>query len=102
MKICSSLLVLGVVALTVAARAGLQVPAFTAYVEPDAGNAAISDGRGIVSWNNPAQNTLWFGGIKTPSKLDCTIALRLPAGAKTKCPITGKAPTDLQLPRLPE
>lgn len=70
------------------AQTELRVPAFTAYFEPDTGEAEISDQRGISGWNNSAQKILWFGEIKTPGELDCSVALRLPAGAETRLRLT--------------
>ncbi len=74
--------------LTAQAQNKLRVPAFTAYFEPATGEAEISDLRGISGWNNPAQKILWFGEIKTPGRLDCSVVLRLRAGAETKLRLT--------------
>jgi Domain of unknown function (DUF3472)/Domain of unknown function (DUF5077) len=70
------------------AEAGLQVPAFTAYLEPTDGRARISERHGITGWNDPTQKVLWFGEIKHPGRLDCAIAMRLPEGAETKLRLT--------------
>lgn len=71
------------------AQAGdLQVPAFTAYLEPLNGGARISDDTGVTGWNNPAQKVLWFGEFKKPGKLNCSIALQLSAGAETALRLT--------------
>ena len=82
------LMALTAVAITVSARAELRVPAFTAYFEPDTGEAEVSELRGIVGWKNPAQKVLWFGEIKTPGQLECSVALRLPAGTETRLRLT--------------
>src|ERR1700720_4031002 len=66
------------------ARAELQVPAFTAYLDPDPDGARVSARSGISDWTDPSLKVLWFGEIKTPGKLDCSLVLRLPAGAETK------------------
>jgi hypothetical protein len=60
------------------AQAQLRVPAFTAYLEPDPGGASLSN------WTDPSLKVLWFGEIKTPGKLDCSVLLRLPPGAQTR------------------
>ncbi len=70
------------------ARAELRVPAFTAYLAPDPSGASISEKAGVTGWHDPALKVQWFGEIKTPGKLDCTIALRLPAGAVSKLCLT--------------
>ena len=71
------------------AQAGdLNVPAFTAYLEPTDGGAWMSGSRGITGWDNPAQKVLWFGELTTPGKLDCAVALRLSPGSATKLRLT--------------
>jgi hypothetical protein len=82
------LIALTAIAITISARAELRVPAFTAYFEPATGEAEVSDLRGIVGWKNPAQKVLWFGEIKTPGQLECSVALRLPADMETKLRLT--------------
>lgn len=78
--------------LVLASLAGLQaelrVPGFTGYLDPDVDGGRISGRSGVVGWNNPKQHVLWFGEIKTPGKLDCSLALQLPAGAETKLRLT--------------
>jgi hypothetical protein len=76
----------GLVATVSAAE--LRVPAFTAYLEPDVRGARVSPRSGITGWNNPALKVLWFGQIKTPGKLDCSVALRLPTDATSKLRLT--------------
>src|SRR5277367_2338692 len=66
------------------AEAQLRVPAFTAYLEPDPDGARVSERSGISEWTDPSLKVLWFGDIKTPGKLDCSLELRLPAGAESK------------------
>jgi hypothetical protein len=70
------------------ARAELRVPAFTAYLEPDAMGARVSARSGIVGWKNPGQKVLWFGEIKQPGELECSVLERLPAGAATRLRLT--------------
>jgi Domain of unknown function (DUF3472)/Domain of unknown function (DUF5077) len=73
-------------------QAALDVPAFTAYLEPAEGGAEISH-RGVTGWDDPAQKILWFGDIKTAGKLACAVKLELAANAETKLRLTvaGKA-----------
>ena len=70
------------------AQAELRVPAFTAYLEPDPDGADVSSRSGISGWTDPSLKVLWFGDIKTPGRLDCSLELRLPAGAESKLRLT--------------
>ena len=74
--------------LSVSSAAELRVPAFTAYLEPDVRGARISRRSGITGWNNPELKVLWFGQIKTPGRLDCSVALRLPADITSRLRLT--------------
>jgi len=77
------------IGLVVAASATeLCVPAFTAYLDPDVHGARVSPRSGITGWNDPALKVLWFGEIKTPGKLDCSVALRLPTDATSRLRLT--------------
>ncbi len=65
------------------AQAQLRVPAFTAYLEPNPEGASVSRS-GVSDWTDPSLKVLWFGEIKAPGKLSCSLELRLPAGAESK------------------
>jgi bifunctional DNA-binding transcriptional regulator/antitoxin component of YhaV-PrlF toxin-antitoxin module len=75
------------IALAVSARAELRIPASTAYGEPWEGGAKINKD-GIAGWKDSAQKILWFGEIKAAGKLDASLVVRLPAGAKSKLRLT--------------
>src|SRR5262245_40483318 len=77
-----------IVALCAHAQAELRIPAFTAYLDPDADGARVSERSGITRWQNPELKVKWFGEIKTPGKLDATVALRLPDGGSSKLRLT--------------
>jgi len=64
------------------------VPAFTAYLDPNPSGASVSEKSSITKWSDPALKVLWFGEIKTPGKLDCSLALRLPVNASSKLRLT--------------
>ena len=66
------------------AHADLRIPAYTAYLDPDSGGAQVSPATGISSWSNPAEKVLWFGEIKSPGDLHCSVEVRLPAGEKSR------------------
>jgi hypothetical protein len=70
------------------ARAELRVPASTAYLEPDPDGARVSERSGISGWTDPANKVLWFGEFKNSGKLECSIALRLPAGKESRLRLT--------------
>ena len=68
--------------------AELRVPAFTAYLDPDANGAAVSAKTGVTRWSNPALQVLWFGEFKTGGKVECAVALRLKTDAVSKLRLT--------------
>ncbi|MEA3211623.1 MAG: hypothetical protein QOE70_4680 [Chthoniobacter sp.] len=70
------------------AHAELRVPAFTAYLDPNPNGASVSEKSGLTGWRDPALKVSWFGEIKTPGKLDCSLTLRLPAAAVSKLRLT--------------
>jgi hypothetical protein len=83
------------------AQAELRVPAFTAYLDPTDGRARVSERNGITGLNDPKQKVLWFGQIKNPGRLDCAIAMRLPAG-ETKLRLTvGEKSRDIKVTAVP-
>jgi len=71
-----------------ASAAELRIPAFTAYLDPDVLGARVSPRSGITDWNDPELKVLWFGEIKIPGRLDCSVALRLPRDAMSKLQLT--------------
>ncbi|MEI7728884.1 MAG: DUF3472 domain-containing protein [Verrucomicrobiota bacterium] len=70
------------------ARAELQVPAFTAYLDPIADGARVSAKAGISGWTNPALSVLWYGELKSTGELQCALSLRLAAGKLSKLRLT--------------
>lgn len=54
----------------------LRVPAFTAYLEPEAKDATVSVREGVRGWGK--SQVLWFGQFKTPGVLTSSVAIRLP------------------------
>jgi hypothetical protein len=76
----------GVVSMASAAQ--LRIPAFTAYLDPDVRGARVSTRSGITGWNDPELKVLWFGEIKIPGRLDCSVALRLPTDATSELRLT--------------
>jgi Domain of unknown function (DUF3472)/Domain of unknown function (DUF5077) len=70
------------------ANAQLRVPASTAYLDPDPDGARVSQRSGITGWQDPALKVLWFGEFKHPGRLECSVELRLPAGAQSRLRLT--------------
>lgn len=66
----------------------LRVPAFTAYLSPDADGAWVSERSGVTRWKNPSLKVEWFGEFKTPGKTEAAVTLLLPAGENSKLRLT--------------
>ncbi len=67
--------------------AEVRVPAFTAYLDPDANGARVSSD-GITRWTDPKLKVLWFGEIKTATTIDAAIELQLPVESVSKLRLT--------------
>ena len=70
------------------AFAEMRVPAFTAYLDPDPEGATVNLRSGISNWNGPSIKVLWFGEIKMPGRLDCSLALRLAGNTTSRLRLT--------------
>jgi hypothetical protein len=73
---------------SVTSGAEVRVPGFTAYLDPDGRGARLSQRSGVSGWTDPATKVLWFGEIKTPGRLDCSLVLRLPLDTTSKLRLT--------------
>lgn len=84
---------LGFALWSVQTQAEIRVPSFTAYLDPDPDGARISARTGITAWRDPSLKVLWFGEFKTPGKLECSVAIRLPeiGISKLRLTIAGQA-----------
>ena len=82
------LLSLAVAGFVAEANAQLRVPACTAYLEPDPEGARISARSGITGWRDPGLKVVWFGELKHSGRLECSLALRLAAGAESRLRLT--------------
>lgn len=80
-----AILALGTV---VSHAAEVRIPASTAYLEPNDAGARLSGRSGVSSWREPATKVVWYGQINTTGKLDCSLELRLPAGAESRFRLT--------------
>jgi hypothetical protein len=88
MKTLRYLLPLILVACAGESYAQLRVPACTAYLEPDVEGAHVSTRNGITGWQDPGLKLLWFGELKHAGGLECSLVLRLPAGAESRLRLT--------------
>lgn len=61
----------------------LRIPAFTAYVTPDAHGARVS-GDGISRWTDPGQKIVWGGEINTAGWVQAGLVVRVPTGQVSK------------------
>jgi hypothetical protein len=63
----------------------LQIPAFTAYAEPEPepDGLGISETDGISGWHDARIRLIWLGAFATPGALQVRVALRLPPGASS-------------------
>jgi len=77
-----------VVSVVASAQAELQIPAFAAYLSPDADGARVSQRSGITRWESSALKVEWFGEVKTPGTLEACVSLRLPEGKTSKLRLT--------------
>jgi hypothetical protein len=66
----------------------LRIPAYTAYTDPDANGARISQNSGVTGWRDPAMTVSWFGDIKTATTIEAAVELRLPVNAISKLRLT--------------
>lgn len=58
----------------------LRVPAFTAYVMPDADAVRISAARPVVPFVRAGTRLVWYGRFPVRGSVDAAVAVRLPAG----------------------
>ncbi|MCP4377069.1 MAG: DUF3472 domain-containing protein [bacterium] len=91
--ICRNIVVLTIVSFVVAASQGappvkeLVVPASTVYISPNVHGARVTQA-GVTEWKNPAMKVLWFGQIKTPGKINCSVRMRLDKAATSTLQLT--------------
>lgn len=70
------------------AAAEVSVPAFTAYLEPDANGANVSETEGITGWDDEKLHVSWFGELKKAGKLTAAVKLKLPPDGRSKLQLT--------------
>ncbi len=89
-RVGAHLLCLAMSANIAAASDSLTIPGCTAYADPnpEPEGLRISERSGLKGWSDPSEKISWFGEIKTPGRMDCAVALRLPADAVSKLRLT--------------
>ena len=70
--------------------AELQVPASTAYFDPDPNGASVRDS-GVTKWRNPKEKLSWFGEIRNPGSLSCSIILKKASDSKFRLSLAGQS-----------
>lgn len=66
------------------AAPSLEIPAFTAYSEPNPEALEISDRNPIKGWGDAKTIVAWYGQIRATGKLEVAVRLRLAAGDTSK------------------
>ncbi len=66
----------------------LEIPAFTAYIDPDANGARVSATDGLRDWRDPANKVLWFGELRAIGDLEVALKVHLPATAQSTLQLT--------------
>ena len=73
---------------TFAGAQEIRVPAFTAYMLPEAESARISEQRGVTRWTDPEQSVNWYGKFSQLGNLIVSVELHLPANAASHLKLT--------------
>ena len=66
--------------LSSAAWAELSVPAFTAYIAPNAHGAKVSKENGVTAWTKDGTKVLWFGEFKMRGTVHASVVVNVPVG----------------------
>ena len=65
-------------------RAELRVPAYTAYLAPDADAARVSLNRPVVPFARAGASIIWFGQFKMTGSITAAVGVHLPVGDSLK------------------
>ncbi len=71
-----------------AGASAVNVPAFTAYIEPDPEALEMSSRGGVRGWNITEQHVVWYGQFTNAGSLTASVELSLPAGAEAQFKLT--------------
>lgn len=64
--------------------AAVRVPAYTAYIEPNANGARVSEETGITRWRSPEQTINWYGKFAATGALNATVEMTLAENDTTR------------------
>ncbi len=66
----------------------LNVPAATAYVEPNETNVRVHERGGVIEWKGDTQHIVWFGKFSSAGEIQASVNVKLAQGAETKLRLT--------------
>ena len=66
----------------------LRVPAFTAYMSPSPESARMSEEKGLLRWNDPAQSVNWYGKFETAGELSAKVEMVVAPNSKSRFKLT--------------
>lgn len=68
----------------------LQIPGFTAYLEPNPEAFEMDETRGFVGWNDPASHVLWYGKLTQVGTLKVSVQLDGKLASQYKMEVAGQ------------
>ena len=71
-----------------AGASAVNVPAFTAYIEPDPEALEMSSRGGVRGWNITEQHVVWYGQFTNAGSLTASVEISLPAWAEAQFKLT--------------
>jgi hypothetical protein len=71
--------ILGVSTMEGASAPATEIPAFTAYSEPEPDAIEFSEEGGVTGWKEKKDRIVWYGELKSTGRLSPSVRLRLPA-----------------------
>jgi len=66
----------------------IRIPAATAYLDPDADGARVSQQQGVTKWTDPDTAILWFGQLQSAGSLNATVILKAPPNVDVSLKLT--------------
>lgn len=66
------------------AMAEVRVPAYTAYIQPKANGARVTEEQGITRWRNPEQTINWYGKFVNQGELTVKVVMTLAENDTTR------------------
>lgn len=66
----------------------VRVPAYTAYVMPDARGVSVSPRDGVTRWTDPGKTVNWYVQFQEPGEVFVKLSLRLPKDSVSRLKLT--------------